>query len=227
MKRGFDILFALFALAVSLPFILLAALGIKLSSPGPVFYRAIRAGRGGAPFAMLKLRTMHDAPQGAVITAENDPRIFRLGNLLRKPKIDELPQFLNVLSGDMSVVGPRPEDPKIVAQHYTDWMHETLSVRPGLTSPGAIFYYAYGDRLIDPADPEGTYVARMLAPKLAIERAYLDRATLVGDLRVILGTVAAVIGQAMGRPLHLSARNRQGAEAWCPAEAFPDKKPAR
>ena len=222
MKRAFDVVFAAAALIVVLPILLPAMLGVKLSSPGPVFYRARRAGRDGIDFAMLKLRTMHQGNTGAAITAHGDARIFPLGRLLRALKIDELPQFLNVIRGEMSVVGPRPEDPRIVAEHYTDWMHETLSVPPGLTSPGAIFYYAYGDRLIDPSDPEGTYAARMLAPKLAIERAYLDRAGFGSDLVVILRTVAAVIGQAVGRPVRPTARDRLAAEAWCPAEHWPE-----
>lgn len=222
MKRALDILIALVALVVSAPFVLAGAIAVRLSSPGPVLYRARRAGRDGAVFEMLKLRTMHDAASGAAITAGNDPRVFPAGSVLRRLKIDELPQFVNVLRGDMAIVGPRPEDPRIVDRHYTSWMHETLAVRPGITSPGALFYYAQGEALIDPADPEGSYATRLLAPKLAIERAYLDRATPLSDIAVMIRTVFAVLGHIAGRGIGAPARDRRAAERWCPAASFPE-----
>src|ERR671923_1545938 len=120
-KRLIDIVLAGVGLALAAPVLALAALGIRLSSPGPVFYRARRAGRAGSCFTMYKLRTMHQRRPGQAsrITGQDDPRVFPLGALLRRTKIDELPQLFNVLRGDMSIVGPRPEDPAIVARHYT------------------------------------------------------------------------------------------------------------
>lgn len=221
-KRLFDIVAALVTLGLSAPLILFGMAGIALSSPGPLFYRARRVGRDGRVFLMLKLRSMHVSEGGAAITSAGDKRVFPFGNLVRKLKIDELPQFLNVLNGDMAIVGPRPEDPGIVSRHYAGWMHETLAVRPGVTSPGAIFYYACGEDLIDADDPEGSYANRILAPKLAIERAYLDRATLWSDLSVMLRTIAAVAGHILGVPVAPPRRDRQSAEIWCPASAFPD-----
>ena len=199
MKRLFDIVAAALGLLVAAPVLLAAAIAIKWASPGPVFYVAKRAGRDGTPFGMFKLRTMHvRAVHGAVITAPGDPRIFPLGKILRRTKLDELPQLLNVLRGDMSIVGPRPEDPAIVRDHYTDWMRETLRVRPGLTSPGAIYGYLYEDQLIDPADPERSYVSRLLPAKLAVEYDYLGEATLLKDVAVLGGTIRLVAGRAIG-----------------------------
>ncbi|MEM9138193.1 MAG: sugar transferase [Pseudomonadota bacterium] len=220
MKRGFDILFAASLLVVASPLFLLAAVGILVASPGPVFYRARRAGVGNRPFEMLKFRSMHVNQGGAVITSAGDARIFGFGKFLRKSKIDELPQFLNVLTGDMSVVGPRPEDPKIVDQHYTDWMMETLAVRPGITSPGAVFYYACAEDLVDSEDPEGSYVEKLLPPKLAVEMAYLQRANFVSDLFVIFHTAAAIVGEVIGRSVAPSDRDLQAATRWVHAQAF-------
>lgn len=220
MKRGFDILFAACLLVAVSPLFLLAALGILVSSPGPIFYRAQRAGVGNQPFEMLKFRSMHVTTGGSVITSAGDARIFGFGKFLRKAKIDELPQFINVLKGDMSVVGPRPEDPKIVDRHYTDWMMQTLDVRPGITSPGAVFYYACGEGLVDPDDPEGSYVEKLLPPKLAVEMAYIQRATFFSDLFVIVHTAAAIVGEMTGRPVAPSRQDVEAASQWVPARAF-------
>ena len=220
MKRAFDITVSLVMLALTLPFFVFAALGIKLSSSGPVFFPASRIGLKGEMFAMLKFRSMHVSNEGAVITSRNDNRIFRFGSLLRSLKIDELPQFINVLKDDMSIVGPRPEDPKIVKEAYEPWMMNTLDVRPGITSPGAIFYYAKGEKLIDQATPEASYIARILPPKLAIERAYIARATLLSDLIIIIHTAAAILGEAMGRPVSPSLRDIKAAEQWVSQSAF-------
>lgn len=224
MKRAFDILVSACFIIFSSPILLLAALGIRLSSPGPVFYRAQRVGIGGQNFCMFKFRSMHISNGGAVITAKQDPRIFLFGRLLRKLKVDELPQFINVLRGDMSIVGPRPEDPKVVEQAYTPWMLETLSVRPGITSPGAIFYYARGEQLIDPNDPENSYIKCLLPPKIAIDRGYIERATLLSDFACIARTAAAIILETLGRPIHPSTRDYLAAQPWAPADAFSDMK---
>lgn len=214
MKRAVDITISVCVLLATSPILLLAAVGIRLSSPGPIFYRALRVGIGGQNFSMLKFRSMHISNGGAVITVSQDPRIFRFGDLLRKLKIDELPQFFNVLRGDMSIVGPRPEDPKIVAQAYTTWMRETLAVRPGITSPGAIFYYACGEQLVDPANPEGSYIKNLLPPKLAIDRGYIERATTASDLACILRTAASILLAAVGISIKPSTRDCTAARPW-------------
>lgn len=195
-RRVLDLALATVGFVFALPVVAVAAVGIKLSSPGPVFYRARRAGRGGAPFTLLKLRTMHvAAPGGSVITAANDARVFRFGALLRATKVDELLQLLNVIRGDMAVVGPRPEDPLIVAEHYGDAERATLAVRPGLTSPGTVYYYAYGgEDQIDADDPVGSYLP-VMRRKLAIDAAYARDATVLSDLGVIWLTVRVVIGR--------------------------------
>lgn len=217
MKRTTDIVLAAILLLLLSPVLALAAIGVRLSSKGPIFFRAQRVGRGGAPFEMLKFRTMHVHSGGPVITSHCDSRIFPFGSFLRKSKIDEVPQFWNVLKGDISVVGPRPEDPKIVAEHYTDWMMKTLDVRPGITSPGAVYYYFLGEQLVDPADPERSYVERLLPAKLAVERAYLERATFANDLKVVLHTALAILGPVFGLKVKPDARDLAAAERWAPA----------
>lgn len=217
MKRVADIVLSLILLISFSPVLALAAIGVRLSSNGPIFFRAQRVGRGGIPFKMLKFRTMHVHLSGPVITSHGDSRIFAFGSFLRKSKIDELPQFYNVLKGDLSVVGPRPEDPKIVSEHYTDWMMETLDVRPGITSPGAVYYYLLGEELVDPIDPEGSYVERLLPAKLAVERAYLERANFFSDLKVVGLTAIAVLGPPFGLHVKPDARDLAAAEYWAPA----------
>lgn len=201
VKCIFDRIFALFVIAVTFPFWLLAALGILLGSPGPVFYLAKRAGRGGDIFVMHKFRTMHWQPQetGAVITASADRRIFPFGAFLRKTKIDELPQFWDVLCGRLSIVGPRPEDPKIVEKHYTPWMKETLSVKPGITSPGALWGYTKAEAFLTGSDPEKDYVEKVLPFKLALEYVYVRKASFMYDLKLIVRTAVTIVQLLAGK----------------------------
>lgn len=201
MKRLFDIVVAGIILAVTSPLILAAALVTRLVSPGPAFYRAQRVGRGGTDFSMYKIRSMHVVQtHDAVITAPGDSRVFPFGRLMRATKIDELPQFWNVLRGDMSIVGPRPEDPKIVREHYSDWMMKTLDVRPGVTSPGAVFGYLEGDAYLDGADDvEQAYVDKLLPAKMNVEIDYLARASLLGDTGVIFKTARAIIVRGLSK----------------------------
>lgn len=216
-KRGFDMFFSLLVLIIASPLLLIAVLGVGLSAGTPVLFRAQRIGRDGRPFSMLKLRTMRlGADRHGAITAPSDQRVFAFGVLLRRLKIDELPQFWNILKGDMSVVGPRPEDPSIVADAYTEWMQETLRVRPGVTSPGAVYGYLYGDELLDANDPEGSYKRLLLPPKLALERAYLDRAGFFSDIRYIFLTLAAVAAHFVGQRIALPARDIEAAQRWAP-----------
>lgn len=203
MKRVFDCLLAVVLLALGAPFIILGAVGIKLTSRGPIFYRAARAGVGGLPYEMLKLRTMHHRPPGdGAITAPGDVRVFRWGWFLRNSKIDELPQLFNILTGDMSFVGPRPEDPGIVDQHYTPWMMVSLKMRPGVTSPGTLYGFVYGEDVLDPDDVEGSYARDLLPQKLKRDIAYHAKATVLSDIWVVIKT-GLVIGL---HGLHLSVR---------------------
>jgi lipopolysaccharide/colanic/teichoic acid biosynthesis glycosyltransferase len=200
-KRLMDLAGAALGLAVVAPLLALAAVAVRLSSPGPVLFRARRAGVRGRPFTMFKLRTMRAGPpgSGSRITGAEDPRVFPLCRLLRRSKLDELPQLLNVLRGEMSLVGPRPEDPDLVARYYTPLHRETLSVRPGLTSPGTLYYEAQSDRLLTGSDPERRYAETILPLKLALDLVYVRRASLRGDVALLGRTLLLLAGRLAGR----------------------------
>jgi len=217
VKRTVDQVVALIVLLITLPILLFAALGVKVASPGPVFFKAHRVGKNGKSFYMLKFRTMHvNSDQASAITAPMDRRIFGFGLWLRRLKIDELPQFWNILVGQMTVVGPRPEDPKIVERDYSSWMYETLLVTPGVTGPGSVYGYILGDTLLEESDPEGSYASNLLPPKLALERAYMDRANLIGDLGYILLTLRAIVAQILRRDVYLPRADIEAAIRWAP-----------
>jgi len=194
----FDVVAAGLGLLVTSPLLLVAVALVPLASPGPAIYRAKRVGRGGVPFTMYKLRTMRTGTTGGLITAHHDPRVFPLGRLLRKTKLDELPQLVNVLKGDMSIVGPRPEDPAIVTTSYTPAQMETLDVRPGLTSPGSLYYYAHTEETLQ-GDADGQYAERLLPVKLALDLVYVREQSLDYDMRLIARTVAIIVGRTLGR----------------------------
>lgn len=188
---------ALAALVLTSPLLVAAGLAIKVSSRGPVFYRAARIGRSGRPFAMLKLRTMHHraSGSGAAITGRDDERVFPVGRQLRRLKIDELPQLVNVVRGDMAIIGPRPEAASIVADHYTAAMRRTLTVLPGLSSPASLSYFAQEGALPqDAAQAERLYVTAVLPRKLALELVYVDHRSLRYDAELVVRTAAAVVG---------------------------------
>ena len=202
VKRLFDIVAAATALVLTAPLIGAAAIGIKLSDRGPVLFRARRVGYLGREFTMYKLRTMKaDAAtaDGPVITGHKDERITTIGKFLRKTKIDELPQLFNILRGDMAIVGPRPEDPAIVREHYAMRDLETLGVRPGLASPGSLYQFTSAEKLLHADDPETHYVDKLLKTKLALDRVYIRRASLRSDLKIIGRTLFAIGAVAVGR----------------------------
>ena len=202
VKRLFDIVAAATALVLTAPLIGAAAIAIKLSDRGPVLFRARRVGYLGREFTMYKLRTMKADPataEGPVITGHQDDRITTIGKLLRKTKIDELPQLFNILRGDMAIVGPRPEDPAIVREHYATTDLETLGVRPGLASPGSLYQFMSAEKLLHADDPETHYVDKLLKTKLALDRVYIRRASLRSDLRIIGRTLFAIGAVAIGR----------------------------
>src|SRR6266849_5638284 len=188
VKRLFDLLLAALALVVLAPFLVIAAVGIRLSSSGPILYRAQRVGKSGERFTMHKFRTMR-VEQGSTsvpITKLNDPRVFSFGRLLRHLKIDEFPQFYDVLRGKMSLIGPRPEDPRIVSEYYDAQGMESLSVLPGLASPGSVYYYTHGQQTVSGQDTEEDYVKRILPTKLALDVVYVREASMMYDLRIVL-----------------------------------------
>ncbi|MDR3051353.1 MAG: sugar transferase [Oscillospiraceae bacterium] len=199
LKRGFDLLCAALGLVVLCPVLLCAAAAVRFSGPGPVFYRQTRIGRDGRPFAILKFRTMvADADRlGLPITVGRDPRITAVGAFLRRSKLDELPQLLNVLRGDMSLVGPRPEVPKYVAR-YTDAQRRVLWVRPGITDPASIQYRDENTLLANFDDPEEAYVRQVLPAKLAMNLAYLQNFSFWGDLGLLFGTALRLARDAAG-----------------------------
>lgn len=200
-KRLFDVVLAALALVALAPLLALAAVGIRLASPGPIIYRARLAGRHGNLFTMYKLRTMHVNQRGSrsVITAERDPRVFAFGRLLRRLKIDELPQLVNVLRGDMSLVGPRPQHPDIVRRHYTPLYWEMLRVRPGLSSPGSLYDSACGEAIVGSADPEKAYAERLLPIVVALDLVYLRHASLQYDVAIVGRTLAYILASLFGR----------------------------
>ena len=198
IKRLIDLLFSLLFLAIAAPLMLLAAAGIKLSSPGPVFHVALRAGLDARPFKLYKFRSMHlGADSGSAITGLDDPRVFWFGEFLRKTKIDEFPQFFNVILGDMSVVGPRPEAMGIVESHYGDLGRFTLTIRPGIASPGSLFNYTHADQYIGD-DPEQSYINDFLPIKLALENVYIERASILYDFEIIFRTISTIVKIAIG-----------------------------
>jgi lipopolysaccharide/colanic/teichoic acid biosynthesis glycosyltransferase len=193
IKRLFDIAAAASGLIVLSPVLVIAAVYVKLSSPGSVLFCQERLGKAFRRFHILKFRSMvADAPRkGAPITAGEDPRITRVGRILRKTKIDELPQLFNVLVGDMSFVGPRPEVPKYVEMFREDY-EEILQVRPGITDLASIEYRDEAAILGQAENPEREYVERVLPEKIRLAKEYLRRASFWYDVGLILRTLWVV-----------------------------------
>lgn len=191
-KRAFDLLLSALGLLLLAPVLLLIALWVKLDSPGPVFFCQERVGRFGRPFFIHKFRTMRVDNAGLQITVGVDPRITRAGHFLRAAKLDELPQLWDVLRGAMSLVGPRPEVPRYVALYPPKLREIVLSVRPGITDPASLSFRNESELLAAAADPEREYVEVVMPTKLRLAAAYVRRATLRTDLRVILATLGAL-----------------------------------
>ena len=193
LKRAFDVFFSAGALLVLCPLLLAVAVWVRLDSAGPVFFRQRRVGRDGREFDIFKFRTMtgEASMRGPQITVGADARITRCGAFLRKYKIDEFPQFINVLLGDMSVVGPRPEVPRYVALYPSYTRAVVLSVRPGITDLASIEYRDENDLLGHSADPESTYVNEVMPAKLAYCERYVRERSFVGDLSIIKRSFAA------------------------------------
>lgn len=195
MRRVADLLVAVLALSFLSPLLLLTCLAILIGSPGNPFYGGWRIGLNGKRFRMWKFRTMVSGADrlGGSITAPRDARITTVGRFLRATKIDELPQFFNLLVGDLTLVGPRPEDPKIV-ELYTPEQRETLKVKPGITGPGQLYYTTYqADRIPEGAKAEEYYADHLLGEKLGIDLEYLKQRTMVSDCRVVFQTMRVIV----------------------------------
>jgi len=190
LKRAMDIKLSFLGLLALWPLLLILALLVKLSSSGTVFYRGLRVGRQGRTFKMLKFRTMAaDAEtQGLPLTVGGDSRITGLGRFLRKAKLDELPQLWNVLVGEMSLVGPRPEVQKYV-EMYSEEQRKVLDLRPGITDPASIKYRNENDILAAAVDPEKTYIVSIMPDKVRLNLNYASRASVWSDLGIIFRTL--------------------------------------
>jgi lipopolysaccharide/colanic/teichoic acid biosynthesis glycosyltransferase len=191
--RLFDLIVSALALVVLLPLIGGIALAVKLDSPGPVFFHARRVGRNGRVFSMLKFRKMRDDATGPRLTVANDDRLTRIGRCLVRCKLDELPQLWNVVKGDMSLVGPRPEDPAFVELEREAY-GEILSITPGISGLSQLAFTKEGE-ILDPSDRTGDYLQRLFPAKLEIDRMYARNRSLLMNLRIILWTFVAVLGR--------------------------------
>jgi lipopolysaccharide/colanic/teichoic acid biosynthesis glycosyltransferase len=197
VKRIFDICASLFGAFILSPVFLIAAYLIKHEDGGPVFYRGFRVGKDGYPFRILKFRTMvvNAEKRGGSSTPEDDPRITKIGEKLRKYKLDEVPQLINVFKGEMSLVGPRPE-----VQHYVDMFADEekaiLTVRPGITDWASLWNPDEGHILSGSPDPERTYIEEIRPTKLRLQLKYVRERSFIVDLGIILRTIATVISKS-------------------------------
>jgi len=197
LKRLTDLLASSIGLLLTTPLLAVIAVCIRLDSAGPAFFRQERVGRNGRPFRIHKFRTMRQVT-GPSLTVGRDPRITRVGAFLRRYKLDELPQLLDVLRGDMSLVGPRPELPRYVALYPPEVRSVVLSVRPGITDEASIEFSRESELLAGSADPEGTYRDEILPRKLELYVRYVRSRSFVGDLRILARTLGKIAGHRGG-----------------------------
>ena len=195
-KRLFDILASLLAVIVFLIPWLIIGIIIKLQSPGPVIYKARRVGKDGKVFTLYKFRSMRvDSGKVHATTLHGDPRIFPFGQFLRDSKLDETPQLINILKGEMSVIGPRPEDEENAEQMYQGEYARILSVKPGLSSPASLYDYTHGERYPD----EESYIREFLPQKLDVELYYIEHRSAWYDLQLIWRTVLTILQIVFGK----------------------------
>lgn len=194
IKRLFDIIFSLFGLIVLSPILILLAILIKIDSKGPVFFRQVRVGKLNNDFKIFKFRTMHvDSDQLGLLTlGDKDPRVTRIGYFLRKFKLDEFPQLINVLIGDMSFVGPRPEVRKYVNYYSKDDL-EILNVKPGITDYASIQYRNEAEIIKQANDPEYAYINEIMPEKIKLNKLYIDNNNLLIDIKIILKTFTSIL----------------------------------
>jgi lipopolysaccharide/colanic/teichoic acid biosynthesis glycosyltransferase len=189
-KRLFDIIFSLMGMVITVPLSLIIVCAIKLSSPGPVFYKGERIGKGGRPFKILKFRTMVVGAEklGGPSVAENDSRVTKAGKILRKYKLDEIPQLINIFKGEMSFVGPRPEV-KYYVDMFTEKEKKILTVRPGMTDLASLWNFDEGSLLAASLDPEKIYAEKVRPRKIELQLEYVDNRSFLTDVKIILRTI--------------------------------------
>lgn len=193
LKRLFDIVFAFIFLIVLMPLFLIVALFIVFESKGGAIFKQTRVGKNGKHFTLYKFRSMYLSQQNqSLLTVANDARITRVGRFIRKTKIDELPQLFNILKGDMSFVGPRPEVPKYVAL-YNEEQRRVLSVRPGLTDFASLRYINESDDFLQTNDPEQYYIQHVLPQKLALSLQYIEQQSFFTDICIIFKTLFRIL----------------------------------
>lgn len=194
VKRSFDFVFSCLGLVFLAPLFLAVSVAVKLDSKGPVFYRGERIGRYAKPFRMWKFRTMRqNSDELGVTTGKNDPRVTRVGKFLRRHKIDEFPQLVNVLIGDMSLVGPRPEFSEHTAA-YTGEEELILTVRPGITDYASL-RFRNQDELVGSQDPHRVFIEKIRPEKNRLRVDYVKRQSLSGDFKILIQTILAVVGR--------------------------------
>ena len=191
LKRSFDIIMSALGMYLLSPFLLLLSLAIILNSGFPIFYFQERIGKGGHAFKLIKFRTMRTNSKGLQITLDKDPRITGVGNFLRKYKLDELPQLLNIFLGQMSFVGPRPEVRKYV-ELYTAEEKKIVSIKPGLTGLDSLNYSQESELLKNTTDPEHTYITEILPEKIKLNLVYLEKRNFGYDISIILATIKKI-----------------------------------
>ena len=193
LKRIFDIISSLFGLILLSPFMIIIAILIKLDSKGPIFFKQVRVTKNGREFKIFKYRTMKiGSDKYSQITVGKDSRITKVGDFLRKYKLDEIPQLINVLIGDMSLVGPRPEVPRYVAL-YTEEQREILKVRAGITDYASIEFSNENDILANETDPEKAYIEKIMPRKIELNKKYLSEISVMTDIKIILLTIKKIL----------------------------------
>jgi lipopolysaccharide/colanic/teichoic acid biosynthesis glycosyltransferase len=194
MKRLMDVVVSMLAVIILSPLLLIMGLAVALSSPGGAFFRQVRVGKGGREFRLLKFRSMKPGSEakGQLTVGGRDPRITKVGHVLRRTKMDELPQLFNILAGDMSLVGPRPEVPKYVSL-YTPEQRHVLNVRPGLTDYASLEYFEENKLLGASDDPERTYIEEVMPAKLALNLKYIQEMGMKTDLLILLRTARRIV----------------------------------
>jgi lipopolysaccharide/colanic/teichoic acid biosynthesis glycosyltransferase len=217
-KRLLDAAAAALLLLALLPVLIAVAVAVRATSRGPVFFRSPRVGRNGCELRMLKFRKMHDGATGAALTTADDERFTMIGRFLAKSKLDELPQLWNVLKGDMSLVGPRPEDSEFVAARPSDF-RRILTVRPGITGLAQLAF-AKESEILDVEDRCNDYIERLLPQKIALDHLYVAQRSLLMDVRILVWTFIAVLLRrdvAVSRTTGALSLRRARAQAPVPA----------
>jgi lipopolysaccharide/colanic/teichoic acid biosynthesis glycosyltransferase len=200
-KRSFDVVLATFILLLISPLLLVIAIAIKLDSDGPILFNQVRIGRNAKPFRIHKFRTMRHTPEVTEVNVspDGDPRITRVGGLLRRTFLDEVPQLLNVVKGEMSMVGPRPETPEFVLL-YSEAQRKVLRVRPGMTGPSAIAFHDEARILAEHDDPHAYYIRHLLHERVRLDLEYLDSRSLGSDVTMLWRTLMVAFAGLRSAP---------------------------